>query len=85
MSRDVQLVGLPKYHSSRSHKFTRLTISLQFLGKGMYNAELYEGAADAGQHPKHISIRKQSVRSSDTLVLHLANGGGCAIRFVPAN
>ena len=62
-----------------------VTISLQFLGKGMYKAELYEDAADAGQNPKHVSMRKQSVRSSDTLVLHLASGGGCAIRFVPAN
>src|SRR5260370_29962782 len=60
-----------------------LRISLQFLGKGMYKAELYEDAADAGQNPKHISVREQSVRSSDILVLHLAGGGGCAIRFVP--
>jgi alpha-glucosidase len=62
-----------------------LSISLQFLGKGMYKAELYEDATDAGQNPKHISIRQQSVRSSDTLALHLASGGGCAIRFVPIN
>jgi len=62
-----------------------LPISLQFLGKGMYKAELYEDAADAGQNPKHISIRQQIVRSGDTLVLHLASGGGCAIRFVPTN
>jgi alpha-glucosidase len=59
-----------------------LRISLQFLGKGTYQAELYEDAADAGQNPKHISIRQQKVRSSDTLNLHLASGGGCAIRFV---
>ena len=61
-----------------------LRIPLQFLGKSAYKAEIYEDAADSGQHPKHISIRQQTVRSSDTLVLHLASGGGCAIRFVPA-
>jgi alpha-glucosidase len=61
-----------------------LRITLQFLGKGAYQAELYEDAADAAQNPKHVSIREQSVRSSDNLVLHLASGGGCAIRFVPA-
>ena len=61
-----------------------LHIPLSFLGKGMYKAELYEDAADAAQKPKHISIRQQNVRSGDTLVLHLASGGGCAIRFVPA-
>jgi alpha-glucosidase len=61
-----------------------LRIPLQFLGKGAYKAEIYEDAADSGQNPKHISIRRQTVQSSDTLVLHLASGGGCAIRFVPA-
>jgi alpha-glucosidase len=60
-----------------------LRISLQFLGKGTYKAELYGDAADAGQNPKHIFVREQTVRSSDILVLHLASGGGCAIRFVP--
>ena len=59
-----------------------LRIPLQFLGKGAYKAEIYEDAADSGENPKHISIHEQSVRSSDTLVLHLASGGGCAIRFI---
>jgi alpha-glucosidase len=61
-----------------------LSIPLSFLGQGLYKAELYEDDSDAAQNPKHVSIRQQSVRSSDTLVLHLASGGGCAIRFVPA-
>jgi alpha-glucosidase len=61
-----------------------LSIPLRVLGQGMYKAELYEDASDAAQNPKHVSIRRQTVRSSDTLVLHLASGGGCAIRFVPA-
>ncbi len=74
------------YLGSLTNWTTRdLRISLQFLGKGMYKAELYEDPADAGQNPKHISIRRQSVRRSDTLVLHLVSGGGCAIRFVPTN
>ena len=55
---------------------------LRHLGLGHLEGE---DAADAGQNPKHISIRQQSVRSSDTLALHLASGGGCAIRFVPTN
>jgi alpha-glucosidase len=61
-----------------------LSIPLRFLGQGMYDAEIYEDASDAAQNPKHVSIRQQRVRSSDSLVLHLASGGGCAIRFVPA-
>ncbi|MHB1857566.1 MAG: glycoside hydrolase family 97 protein [Acidobacteriaceae bacterium] len=62
-----------------------LTVSLDFLGGGAYTAEIYEDASDAAQHPKHVSIRKQTVHSSDTLTLPLAKGGGCAIRFVPAS
>ena len=60
-----------------------LRIPLNFLGTGMYRAEIYEDAADASREPKHTSIREQNVRSSDVLTLHLASGGGCAIRFVP--
>ena len=60
------------------------SISLGFLGQGVYDAEIYEDAPDAAQNPKHVFIRQQHVRSNDSLVLHLASGGGCAIRFVPA-
>ncbi len=62
-----------------------LRVSLSFLGSGTYTAEIYEDASDAAEHPKHVSIRRQTVRSSDTLTLPLAKGGGCAIRFVPAS
>jgi alpha-glucosidase len=60
-----------------------LRIPLNFLGTGTYRAQLYEDAADSDRNPKHVSIREQNVQSSDILVLHLASGGGCAIRFVP--
>ena len=60
-----------------------LHIPLGFLGKGSYTAEIYEDAADATQNPKHVSIRRQIVRNTDTLTLPLASGGGCAIRFAP--
>ncbi|MGB6193332.1 MAG: glycoside hydrolase family 97 protein [Terracidiphilus sp.] len=58
-------------------------VPLNFLGGGRYKAEIYEDAADAGQNPTHVTMRQQNVRSGDTLTLHLADGGGCAIRFVP--
>ena len=60
-----------------------LRIPLNFLGSGRYKAEIYEDAADAAQHPKHLSLRQQTVQSSDTLNLSLVSGGGAAIRFVP--
>jgi alpha-glucosidase len=60
-------------------------VPLDFLGAGKYTAEIYEDAADAAENPKHVAIRHQTVRKTDTLTLHLASGGGCAIRFVPVS
>jgi alpha-glucosidase len=62
-----------------------LRVPLTFLGGGRYKAEIYEDAPDSAQSPKHVTIRQQIVRSTDTLNLSLASGGGCAIRFVPAH
>jgi alpha-glucosidase len=56
-------------------------VPLDFLGNGKYTAEIYEDAPDAADH---VAIRHQTVRSGETLTLHLVSGGGCAIRFVPA-
>lgn len=58
-----------------------LRVPLDFLGAGSYTAEIYEDGADAAMNPKHVTIHKRSVRRGQTLQLHLAPGGGCAIRF----
>jgi alpha-glucosidase len=61
-----------------------LSVPLSFLKPGQgYTAQIYEDAADAAQNPTHVTIRRRLVRHSDVLKLHLAPGGGCAIRFVP--
>jgi alpha-glucosidase len=60
-------------------------VPLTFLGPGKFTAEIYEDATDAEQNPQHVTIEKKPVRQADTLKLHLAPGGGCAIRFVPAD
>jgi len=60
-----------------------LHVPLNFLGAGRYTAEIYQDASDAGTNPKNVAIKKQTVRSGETLTLHLSAGGGCAIRFVP--
>jgi alpha-glucosidase len=60
-----------------------LHVPLSFLGAGRYTAEIYQDAPDAGIHPKNVVIRKQVVTKGEALTLHLAAGGGCAIRFVP--
>jgi alpha-glucosidase len=60
-----------------------VNVPLSFLGSSIYAAEIYEDASDAAADPKHVAVRRQSVNSGQTLQLHLASGGGCAIRFVP--
>ena len=60
-----------------------LDVPLNFLGSGTHTAETYEDAPDAAAEPKHVTIREQTVNSGQTLQLHLAPGGGCAIRFLP--
>ncbi|HEY0797022.1 MAG TPA: glycoside hydrolase family 97 protein [Acidisarcina sp.] len=62
-----------------------IAIPLNFLGPGKYTAEIYRDANDADQNPQHVTIEKKSVRQSDTLALHLASGGGAAIRLRPAS
>ena len=62
----------------------KLSVPLSFLGEGNYTAEIYQDAADADTNPKNVTIRKQTVRKGQILTLQLAEGGGCAIRFVPS-
>jgi alpha-glucosidase len=58
-----------------------LDVPLDFLGNGIYTAEMYEDATDASTQPKHLRISTQSVSSRSHLSLHLVRGGGAAIRF----
>jgi alpha-glucosidase len=60
-----------------------LQVPLSFLGSGSYTAQMYEDAPDAATEPKHVALRNQEVTAASTLTLHLAPGGGAAIRFVP--
>lgn len=60
-----------------------LRVPLNFLEAGRYTAEIYQDAVDAGTNPKNVTIKIQIVHKGEKLTLHLATGGGCAIRFVP--
>lgn len=59
-----------------------LDVPLSFLGPGTYTAEIYADASDAATQPKHVDIHRQEVKSTQSLKLRLAPGGGCAIRFI---
>jgi alpha-glucosidase len=64
-----------------------LTTSLGFLDAGKtYNATIYRDAADATYltDARHkIVIETKSFKRGDSLPLHMAAGGGVAIRFTP--
>ena len=61
-----------------------LDVPLTFLGAGRYTAEVYADADDADRSPKNVRITKKTVDRDTRLELKLAPGGGCAVRFVPA-
>lgn len=63
-----------------------LQVPLGFLRPGrVYSAEIYRDGegADWRSAPFAFAVEKREVRSSDTLRVRLAPGGGQAIRFVP--
>ena len=60
-----------------------LKVPLNFLGHGRYAAEIYADAKAAAQEPTHVVIEHKTVSSSTVLKIHLAPGGGCAVRFAP--
>jgi alpha-glucosidase len=60
-----------------------IDLPLSFLGAGTYTAEIYADGSDAATQPQHVAIRRQEVKGTQSLTLHLAPGGGCAIRFIP--
>ena len=62
-----------------------LEIPLDFLGTGKYRAEIYADADDADRYPKNVSVRKETVDKNSRLKVHLAPGGGYALRLVPLN
>jgi alpha-glucosidase len=65
-----------------------LDVKLDFLSPGKkYTAEIYQDRpkADWNSNPLSIDIRMQEVTSTSTLQLHLAPGGGTAIRFHQIN
>ena len=62
-----------------------LDVKLDFLEPGVeYLAQIYADAPDADweSNPTAYTVSEQTVKSTDTLPLKLAAGGGTAIRFI---
>ena len=60
-----------------------ITIPLAFLGEGEWTATIYADAPDADwqTNPYATTIETRIVCAADELKIHLASGGGCAIRL----
>lgn len=58
-------------------------VSLEFLGDGAYEAQIYGDGpeADWKTHPYDIEISKSRVTNDDSINLRMGAGGGVAIRF----
>lgn len=56
-------------------------LSLNFLDEGMYEAIIYDDSKDAhwNSNPMSYKIEKKKLTRSDQLIIHLAEGGGCAV------
>jgi len=60
-----------------------LELPLDFLRDGRAIAEIYADAPDAREQPTHTVIQNQDVTRATKLMLHLAPGGGTAVRIRP--
>jgi alpha-glucosidase len=61
-----------------------LDLSLEFLGRGDFIAEIYSDAPDANTNPTHTTREERRVTAATVLHVKMANGGGQAIRIRPA-
>jgi len=66
-----------------NHTGRTLDLPLDFLGEGIYKAEIYADAADTKEYPDHLVKEEKKVSKTDTLKLIVAPGGGVVIHFHP--
>lgn len=53
-----------------------LSIPLDFLGEGKYEAHIWEDAPDANENPQHVNERILEVTKESTIKAKMAKGGG---------
>jgi alpha-glucosidase len=58
-----------------------LKIKLDFLAPGTWRMQQWTDGPDAAQNAEDLSVEERSVRSGDTVELHLAPGGGAVARL----
>ncbi|HEY2720750.1 MAG TPA: glycoside hydrolase family 97 protein [Chitinophagaceae bacterium] len=67
--------------SINNHSAREINVPLDFLSDGKYEAEIFEDADDVNVNPNDLTKETSTVSKNDTLKVHLAAGGGMAVRF----
>ncbi len=60
-----------------------IEIDLSFLGKGNYRAEIFKDGINANRNGNDYKKETRQVTRTDKLIIHMAPGGGAAIKFTP--
>ncbi len=68
--------------SINNRKARTIKVSLDFLPKGNYSAELYTDAPDAEKNPNHLTKQVKIVTKADVITLKLAAGGGQVMQLI---
>ena len=57
------------------------TLDTSFLGEGKWNAEIFRDGPDADKNGTSYGREKKTVTAGEKIALHMAPGGGFAVRF----
>jgi alpha-glucosidase len=58
-----------------------LTLDLSFLGEGEHTAEIFEDGINAHRNARDYRRREKTLTRTTPLTIHLAPGGGWAVRI----
>ncbi len=78
--------GTDWYVGAMTDAARKLTVSLPFLAKGAWQADVFADAPDAAKDPTHLAITAPKITAGATpatLTFDLAPGGGAAVRLRP--
>ncbi len=64
-----------------NHEERQISIPLNFLADGKYNAKIYTDGNDIKENPNYLNIEKRNVTREDNLSLKMAPGGGLVIHI----
>jgi alpha-glucosidase len=68
--------------SINNHEARQITIPLNFLGDGDYDAEIYTDASDVRTNPNNLVKQIKNFKKTDNITLQLASGGGAVVRLI---